>query len=92
MKIAEKKYFISEIMKKEVTSRRSYNMFKTASGCTVLYIYIVVNSWNGLYDYVVNSKNVLIFERKLDVWKNQEQRFNYSTKTVSTSTLSQFEK
>ncbi len=39
----------------------------------------VVNNWIDLPDSVVNAKSALEFERKLDtVWKNEEQRFDYT--------------
>jgi len=38
----------------------------------------VVNVWNSLLEYVINSENVNEFEKNLDkVWSDQEQRFKY---------------
>ena len=38
----------------------------------------VVNNWNALPSWVVNSDSVIKFESGLDkVWRGQEQKYNY---------------
>ena len=42
------------------------------------FAYRVADVWNNLPSDVINSKNLQIFERKLDIcWKNQPIRFDY---------------
>ena len=52
-----------------------------------LFSHQVVNSWNGLPDYVVNADTILKYEQKLDkFWKNQDQKSNFKVQIVSTTT------
>ena len=39
----------------------------------------VVNNWNNLLGYVINSRNVIEFQNNLDYyWRNQKQKLDYS--------------
>lgn len=44
----------------------------------------VIDNWNGLPNWVIESDSVESFERKLDkYWKNQDQFYNYDAKIMS---------
>lgn len=53
------------------------------------FCYRVVNEWNALPQYVIDSNTVAEFERNLDkAWENQELKFNYKEKVQHNKTLS----
>ena len=47
----------------------------------------IVNNWNDLPDMVVNSKNVIEFEKNLDYyWRNQNQKYCYEAEILKLET------
>ena len=51
----------------------------------------IVNVWNSLPDYVVDTDNLDKFNRRIDeFWQHQEVLFDYKSKLSGTGNRSQF--
>lgn len=47
----------------------------------------IVNNWNNLLEWVVSAETVKTFQSRLDqMWKDQEQTFNYEAQLATRAT------